>query len=163
MTLNHIKMAFDDENARRAAYTAQMKANWDANEGHDLALVTARHIKVAMSAGAKKVDILRAINRKGYKVVDDYIDLLNNQPAHDNTDDAAHVTIVDETEVSIVLKNYNINGDVFTGVVEFRKDDDGDWLYADDTEMAVAVDNELFYNVNGQQTVLQRKWDEVVG
>jgi hypothetical protein len=142
-----------------------MRADWKAGEGHDLALVTARHIKVAMEAGAKKIDILRALDRKGYKFIDDYIALLSSQPAHNNTEDSVRVEGIMEGDypiAKVMLQNYSINGDVFTGVVEFRGDEEGDWYYSDDTDMAVAVDNELFFSQSESETVLQRKWREVV-
>ena len=69
---------------------------------------------------------------------------------------------VDDDEVMITLKNYEINGDMFTGVVEYDRDAEGDWFYADDTEMATAVDNELFFPTGEGETVLQRKWKEAV-
>lgn len=165
VNLNLIKAAFEEEQARKSAYEAQMRANWKSGEGHDLALVTARHIKVAMEGGAKKIDILRALNRKGYKLVDDYVALLSAQPATNNTEDSVRVEGHLEGEdvlVTVLLKNYQIGGDVFTGSVEFRGDEDGDWYYADDTDLAVAVDNELFFSNNENQTILQRKWGEVV-
>ena len=78
--LRLITAAFSEEAARKSAYEAQMRADWKAGEGHRLALVTARHIKVAMEAGAKKIDILRALDRKFYGIIDEYIELLPTSP-----------------------------------------------------------------------------------
>jgi len=162
VNLKLIATSFAEEAARKSAYEAQMRADWKAGEGHTLALTTARHIKVAMDAGAKKIDILRALDRKFYGIIDEYIELLANEPAHNNTDDSVKVLRVDDKEVMITLKNYDINGDTFTGVVEYDKDEEGEWFYADDTEMATAVDNELFFPTGEGETVLQRKWKEAV-
>jgi hypothetical protein len=163
VNLEMIVSSFDEERTRKSAYEAQMRSDWKAGEGHRLALITARHIRAAMDAGAKKSDILRALGHKFYGIIDGYLELLANEPAHNNPEDSVKVLRVDENEVMVTLKNYEINGDFFTGVVEYNRDEeDGDWLYADDSDMALAVDNELFFYAGDGETVLQRKWASVV-